>query len=50
VLTVSALGSDLHAARVRAYEASRAIRFDGVTYRRDIAAVAAELPTGAGRA
>ena len=50
VLTVSALGSDLEAARTRAYEATRAIRFDGVTYRRDIATAAAGLPTGAGRA
>jgi phosphoribosylamine--glycine ligase len=50
VLTVSALGSDLRAARARAYEAARAIRFDGATYRGDIAASAAAVPTGAGRA
>jgi phosphoribosylamine--glycine ligase len=37
VLTVTALGSDLEEARNRAYEAARLIRFDGKTFRRDIA-------------
>jgi phosphoribosylamine--glycine ligase len=38
VLTVSALGSDVEHARARAYEACSLIRFEGMTYRRDIAA------------
>ncbi|HTH67671.1 MAG TPA: phosphoribosylamine--glycine ligase [Rhodanobacter sp.] len=37
VLTVCALGSDLAAARDRAYEAASRIRYDGAFYRRDIA-------------
>ena len=41
VLTVAAVGSDLDAARERAYEACARIEFDGMTYRRDIAAGAA---------
>ena len=39
VLTVTALGSDQEEARARAYEACSRIRFDGITYRRDIARV-----------
>jgi len=38
VLAVSALGADLPAARALAYEAAAQVRFDGVHYRRDIAA------------
>ncbi len=38
VLTVTALGSDHAEARSRAYEACSLIRFEGMTYRRDIAA------------
>jgi phosphoribosylamine--glycine ligase len=38
VLTVTAMGKDHEDARSRAYEASSLIRFDGMTYRRDIAA------------
>jgi phosphoribosylamine---glycine ligase len=37
VLTVTALGSDLHEARGRAYEACSLIHFDGMHYRKDIA-------------
>jgi phosphoribosylamine--glycine ligase len=37
VLTMTALGSDLEEARNRAYEAAALIRFDGMTFRRDIA-------------
>jgi phosphoribosylamine--glycine ligase len=37
VLNVTALGDDLEAARDRAYEAVRAVRFPGGAYRRDIA-------------
>jgi phosphoribosylamine--glycine ligase len=37
VLNVSALGDDLARAQQRAYEAVRAIKFDGGWYRRDIA-------------
>jgi phosphoribosylamine--glycine ligase len=37
VLAVSALGSDLTAARARAYEAVARIRFEGMHYRTDIA-------------
>jgi phosphoribosylamine---glycine ligase len=37
VLTVTALGSDLHEARRRAYEACSLIHFDGMHYRKDIA-------------
>jgi phosphoribosylamine---glycine ligase len=40
VLAVTALGDDLADARARAYEAAGLVRFDGVHYRRDIAAVA----------
>ena len=39
VLGVTALGDDLDDARARAYQAAELIRFDGVHYRRDIAAV-----------
>jgi phosphoribosylamine--glycine ligase len=39
VLGVTALGDDLADARARAYQAAERIRFDGVHYRRDIAAV-----------
>jgi phosphoribosylamine--glycine ligase len=38
VLAVSALGADVPAARKLAYEAAARVRFDGVHYRRDIAA------------
>ena len=37
VLNVTALGDDLAAAKARAYEAARAIRYTGAWYRRDIA-------------
>jgi phosphoribosylamine---glycine ligase len=37
VLNVTALGDDLAAAKARAYEAARAIRFNGSWYRQDIA-------------
>jgi phosphoribosylamine--glycine ligase len=37
VVTVTALGSDLHEARGRAYEACSLIHFDGMHYRKDIA-------------
>jgi phosphoribosylamine--glycine ligase len=39
VLGVTALGDDLADARARAYQAAELVRFDGVHYRRDIAAV-----------
>jgi len=39
VLGVTALGDDLADARARAYAAAGLVRFDGVHYRRDIAAV-----------
>ena len=39
VLGVTALGDDLADARSRAYEAAGLVRFGGVHYRRDIAAV-----------
>ena len=42
VLAVSALGPTLRDARARAYEACRRIAFDGMQFRGDIAAVAAE--------
>ncbi|MCX7887885.1 MAG: phosphoribosylamine--glycine ligase, partial [Verrucomicrobiae bacterium] len=38
VLGVTALGDDIAAARQRAYDAVARIRFDGMHYRRDIAA------------
>jgi phosphoribosylamine---glycine ligase len=38
VLSVSALGSDLATARARAYEASSMISFEGMQFRRDVAA------------
>jgi phosphoribosylamine--glycine ligase len=38
VLAVTALGDDLADARARAYAAAELVRFDGVHYRRDIAA------------
>jgi phosphoribosylamine--glycine ligase len=44
VLTVGALGDDLAAARDRAYAAARAIRFDGMFMRRDIAHRALHRP------
>jgi phosphoribosylamine--glycine ligase len=44
VLTVCALGDDLAAARDRAYAAARAIRFDGMFMRRDIAHRALHRP------
>ncbi|MEZ5171368.1 MAG: phosphoribosylamine--glycine ligase [Acidimicrobiia bacterium] len=44
VLAVSALGPDIAAARERAYAAAGLIDFDGVQYRRDIAASAAISP------
>ena len=40
VLGVTALGDDLADARTRAYAAAELVRFGGVHYRRDIAAVA----------
>ncbi len=45
VLGVTALGKTLSEARDRAYEACSRIRFDGMTYRRDIAREAIETPT-----
>ena len=42
VLTVTALGKDQEEARSRAYQACGRITFDGMAYRRDIAAGAAE--------
>jgi phosphoribosylamine--glycine ligase len=42
VLSVSALGEDLAQARARAYEACSCISFEGMQYRTDIAARAAE--------
>jgi phosphoribosylamine---glycine ligase len=36
VLTVTALGDPLRAARERAYAALESIRFDGMQFRRDI--------------
>jgi phosphoribosylamine---glycine ligase len=38
VLGVTALGDDLADARTRAYQAAELVRFDGVHYRRDVAA------------
>jgi len=38
VLAVTATGTDLAAARARAYDLLRQVRFDGMRYRRDIAA------------
>ena len=38
VLNVCALGADVAAARARAYEAVARIRFEGMHFRRDIAA------------
>jgi len=38
VLAVTALGDDLADARARAYAAAELVHFDGVHYRRDIAA------------
>jgi len=40
ILSVTALASDLEQARRRAYEAVERVRFEGVRFRRDIAAVA----------
>jgi phosphoribosylamine--glycine ligase len=42
VLSVGAIGDDLAEARARAYEACSWISFDGMQYRRDIAALASE--------
>ena len=42
VLAVTALGTTLHEARERAYDACGRIEFDGMQYRRDIAETAAE--------
>lgn len=42
VLTVTALGSDIHEARQRAYEACSLVHFEGVQYRKDIAGRATE--------
>jgi phosphoribosylamine--glycine ligase len=42
VLSVGAIGDDLAEARARAYEACSSISFDGMQYRRDIAALASE--------
>jgi phosphoribosylamine-glycine ligase len=41
VLAVSALGTDVADARARAYGAVSRGRFEGMVYRRDIAAIAA---------
>ncbi len=50
VLNVTGLGPTVDAARAAAYEAAEKIEFDGVQYRRDIAAVAAaQLSSGAVR-
>jgi phosphoribosylamine--glycine ligase len=38
VLSVTALGPTMPAARQRAYTAAAAVRFDGAHYRKDIAA------------
>jgi phosphoribosylamine--glycine ligase len=38
VLAVTALGDDLADARARVYAAAELVRFDGMHYRRDIAA------------
>ena len=46
VLAVSALGGTLAEARERAYEVAGAIRFEGMHFRKDIAARAAELEGG----
>jgi phosphoribosylamine--glycine ligase len=43
VLDVTATGADLDVARTRAYEAAGLLRWDGVQFRRDIAAEAAGL-------
>jgi phosphoribosylamine---glycine ligase len=45
VLTVTAIGPDPAEARRRAYEASALVRFDGITYRRDIALLE-DMPKG----
>jgi phosphoribosylamine--glycine ligase len=42
VLTVTALGDDMHEARTRAYAAAEMIHFEGKTLRRDIGLAAAE--------
>jgi phosphoribosylamine--glycine ligase len=39
VLAVTALGDDLADAREQAYQAAELVRFGGVHYRRDIAAM-----------
>ena len=44
VLGVTAIGDDLGQARERAYEAARAIRFNGGWYRRDIGAASPKPP------
>jgi phosphoribosylamine---glycine ligase len=48
VFGVTALAPDLHDARARAYEAVGRITLDGMTYRRDIAALAASDERGPG--
>ncbi|MHB8245277.1 MAG: phosphoribosylamine--glycine ligase [Acidimicrobiales bacterium] len=50
VLCVSALGTDLPAARTRAYEAMSAIHFDGMQVRSDIAAARVLTPRWEGTA
>ncbi|MGH3804942.1 MAG: phosphoribosylamine--glycine ligase, partial [Pseudonocardiaceae bacterium] len=47
VLAVTGVGSDLSAARKRAYEVVRTIEFDGAQYRTDIAAKAADAELAA---
>jgi phosphoribosylamine--glycine ligase len=49
VLNVTALGATLAEAQARAYEAARAIRFNGAWYRRDIADRALKGPKPEGR-
>jgi phosphoribosylamine--glycine ligase len=46
VLNVVGLGSDIEAARARAYESIGKIQLDGSFYRRDIAKAAARLAVG----
>jgi phosphoribosylamine--glycine ligase len=47
ILAVTGVGETLTEARERAYAGSERIRFDGMQYRRDIAAAAAGRPEGA---
>ena len=46
VLAVTGMGSDLAAARSRAYDGMSRVTFEGMQYRRDIAARYAEPDTG----